>query len=158
MARATMGWPRLGLAAAGAALVFMGVAGQAAPDQPAASAAQLATMLMAVESTPTERMLDGTVEAVNQSTVSAQTAGRVTDIYFDVNDLVPAGALHHQHPQHRAGAQASCRPRRRSRKPLRARRRRRHASSASATCTSAASSPRRPTTRPAPPAMPRLRG
>ena len=39
-----------------------------------------------------ERLLDGTVEAVNQSTISAQTAGRVTAIHFDVNDVVPAGA------------------------------------------------------------------
>ena len=65
---------------------------QAAQDKPAA-ASHLATMVVAAESAPTERLLDGTVEAVHQSTVSAQTAGRVTDIYFDVNDVVPAGAL-----------------------------------------------------------------
>jgi RND family efflux transporter MFP subunit len=53
----------------------------------------VATMIVGEESAPTERLLDGTVEAVNQATVSAQTAGRVTGIYFDVNDLVPAGAL-----------------------------------------------------------------
>jgi RND family efflux transporter MFP subunit len=56
-------------------------------------AASLVTMVIGEESAPTERLLDGTVEAVNQATVSAQTAGRVTGIYFDVNDLVPAGAL-----------------------------------------------------------------
>jgi RND family efflux transporter MFP subunit len=66
---------------------------------PAASAAAeatgggLATLVVAAESAPTERLLDGTVEAVHQSTVSAQTAGRVSDIYFDVNDIVPQGAL-----------------------------------------------------------------
>jgi len=45
------------------------------------------------ERTPLERELDGTIEAVNQGTVSAQTSGRVTEILFDVNDFVPAGAV-----------------------------------------------------------------
>lgn len=40
-----------------------------------------------------ERRLDGTIEAVNQSTISAQTAGRVQKIHYDVNDFVPAGAV-----------------------------------------------------------------
>ena len=38
------------------------------------------------------QVLDGVVEAVNQSTVSAQTAGRVETIMVDVNDYVPQGA------------------------------------------------------------------
>ena len=46
----------------------------------------LATFKLTAEASPTERLLDGTVEAVNQATVSAQTAGRVAEIYFDVND------------------------------------------------------------------------
>lgn len=41
---------------------------------------------------PSEHMLDGVVEAVNQSTVSAQTAGRVEAIMVDVNDFVSQGA------------------------------------------------------------------
>lgn len=41
---------------------------------------------------PVEQVLDGVVEAVHQSTVSAQTAGRVEDIMVDVNDFVPQGA------------------------------------------------------------------
>lgn len=45
------------------------------------------------ERVPVERRLDGTIEAVNRSTVSAQTAGRVVKIHFDVNDFVPAGAV-----------------------------------------------------------------
>ena len=53
----------------------------------------LATQRIQLESAPAERLLDGTVEAVHQSTVSAQTAGRVTEVLFDVNDRVPAGAL-----------------------------------------------------------------
>ncbi|MGB2817029.1 MAG: efflux RND transporter periplasmic adaptor subunit, partial [Burkholderiaceae bacterium] len=40
---------------------------------------------------PEERLLDGTVEAVNQSTVSAQTAGRIDAMHVDVNDPVKAG-------------------------------------------------------------------
>ena len=35
--------------------------------------------------------LDGVAEAVNRSTVSAQTSGRVTEIHFDVDDYVRAG-------------------------------------------------------------------
>jgi len=37
--------------------------------------------------------LDGVIEAVQQSTVSAQTSGRVTALPYDVDDSVPAGAL-----------------------------------------------------------------
>jgi biotin carboxyl carrier protein len=45
-----------------------------------------------MQTLPVERILDGVVEAVNQSTVSAQTAGRVEDIMVDVNDFVLQGA------------------------------------------------------------------
>lgn len=40
-----------------------------------------------------ERVLDGLVEAVHKATVSAQTSGRVSDIYFDVNDYVKKGQV-----------------------------------------------------------------
>ena len=40
---------------------------------------------------PREQILDGVVEAVHQSTVSAQTAGRVEEIMVDVNDFVAQG-------------------------------------------------------------------
>ena len=40
-----------------------------------------------------ERRLDGRVEAVEQVTITAQTAGRVTQLPFDVNEPVAAGAL-----------------------------------------------------------------
>lgn len=43
--------------------------------------------------TPAEWRVDGTVEAVNHATVAAQTSGRVSAIYFDVGDHVPAGAV-----------------------------------------------------------------
>ena len=40
---------------------------------------------------PREQVLDGVVEAVHQSTVSAQTAGRGDEIMVDVNDFVAQG-------------------------------------------------------------------
>ncbi len=45
------------------------------------------------EQAPRERVFDGTVEAVNRATVSAQTTGRVAEILYDVNDFVEAGAV-----------------------------------------------------------------
>jgi len=59
----------------------------------AASIASIATVPVVSEVTPRERIWDGTVEAVNQSTVSAQTAGRVAEIGYDVNDFVPKGTV-----------------------------------------------------------------
>lgn len=50
------------------------------------------TARAAVESAPLERVYDGRVEAVNQATVSAQTAGRVAEIFYDVEDHVEAGS------------------------------------------------------------------
>ncbi len=40
-----------------------------------------------------ELTFDGTVEAVNQGTASAQTSGRVVETYFDVGDLVEKNDL-----------------------------------------------------------------
>lgn len=40
-----------------------------------------------------EQVLDGVVEAVNRSTVSAQISGRVQEILVDVNDSVAQGAV-----------------------------------------------------------------
>jgi RND family efflux transporter MFP subunit len=64
-----------------------------APSAPAAPAPPLDSVVVQFERTPLERQLDGTIEAVNQGTVSAQTSGRVAEILFDVNDFVPAGAV-----------------------------------------------------------------
>ncbi|NBB92563.1 MAG: efflux RND transporter periplasmic adaptor subunit [Gammaproteobacteria bacterium] len=54
----------------------------------------------AVEWAPVERAslvesvrLDGMVEAVQESTVSAQTAGTIVELPFDVDDVVESGAL-----------------------------------------------------------------
>jgi RND family efflux transporter MFP subunit len=59
--------------------------------------------------TPLERSVDGTIEAVNQATVSAQTSGRIAEILYDVNDVVPAGAviIRLKGTEQRAGLQAA---------------------------------------------------
>lgn len=59
----------------------------------AAQSLPVAAVPIVSEVTPRERIWDGTVEAVNQSTVSAQTSGRVAEILYDVNDFVPEGAV-----------------------------------------------------------------
>lgn len=53
----------------------------------------LQTHAVAPTKAPLERAFDGTIEAVNQGTVSAQTSGRVAQVMYDVNDFVPAGAV-----------------------------------------------------------------
>lgn len=40
-----------------------------------------------------ERILDGVIEAVNKSTVSSQTSGRVVEINYDINDYVQKDAI-----------------------------------------------------------------
>lgn len=52
-----------------------------------------ATAAVASQEIVRERVLDGAVEAVNQSTVSAQISGRVAAIYYDVDDYVPKGSV-----------------------------------------------------------------
>ncbi|WP_295384622.1 efflux RND transporter periplasmic adaptor subunit [uncultured Thiodictyon sp.] len=69
---------------------------QTQPDPtPAQSAAQtgLATATIAARIVPREYRLDGIVEAINSSTVSAQTQGQVKEIAFDVDDYVEQGAV-----------------------------------------------------------------
>ena len=57
------------------------------------AAESVPTLVVQREQTPLERRVDGTIEAVNQGTVAAQTSGRVTEVLYDVNDFVPAGAV-----------------------------------------------------------------
>ena len=52
-----------------------------------------ATAKIGWEKLPLIRTFDGVVEAINQATVSAQVSGRVTEIYFDVNDFVQQGEV-----------------------------------------------------------------
>jgi RND family efflux transporter MFP subunit len=51
-----------------------------------------ATATVRLDEAPLERLFDGTVEAVNKATMSAQTAGRVAEVFYDVDDYVEPGA------------------------------------------------------------------
>jgi len=44
-----------------------------------------------LEMTAVERLFDGAVEAVHQATISAQTAGRIAEVNYDVDDFVEHG-------------------------------------------------------------------
>ncbi len=89
--------PRFRLAAfsillSGIVLVIGGCSSKSPPPaKPPTST--LASIVVESVHAPLERTVDGTIEAVNQATVSAQTAGRITEILYDVNDVVPAGAV-----------------------------------------------------------------
>lgn len=74
-------------------LAITGCSSKHEPTASASPASQLKVQVMALEKAPLERVVDGTIEAINQATVSAQTSGRITEIFYDVNDFVPAGAL-----------------------------------------------------------------
>jgi membrane fusion protein, multidrug efflux system len=83
-----------GLGASLAATVLLFGCEDAEHDSPATpQPAALESIIVEAEHMPIERRLDGTIEAVNQGTVAAQTAGRVAEILYDVNDFVPAGAV-----------------------------------------------------------------
>jgi RND family efflux transporter MFP subunit len=53
--------------------------------------AENATVPVEQASLPLLHPLTGRVEAVNQATMTAQTSGRIAELYFDVNDLVKKG-------------------------------------------------------------------
>ncbi len=59
----------------------------------ASTAGELETATAEYRVVPREYRLDGVVEAVNRSTVSAQTRGQVEQILFDVDDYVEKGQL-----------------------------------------------------------------
>lgn len=59
--------------------------------QAAAAELPFDTALVEIAEAPLERVYDGTVEAVNQATMSAQTAGRIAEVYYDVDDYVEPG-------------------------------------------------------------------
>lgn len=78
---------------AGALATALAACGSKAPPAAPLGAPPLATVMIQAVRAPLERTVDGTIEAVNQATVSAQTSGRVAEILYDVNDVVPAGAV-----------------------------------------------------------------
>jgi RND family efflux transporter MFP subunit len=53
----------------------------------------LATAPVSYQAGGQDQEFDGVIEAVNKSTVSAQTSGRITEINFDVDDYVEKGAV-----------------------------------------------------------------
>lgn len=69
-------------------MLFAGFLPAQAAEQP-----ELATREVERRDVIYERRLEGVVEAVNQSTVSAQTSGRVAAILFDIDDYVEAGKV-----------------------------------------------------------------
>ena len=62
---------------------------------PVAQAAEwpFETVVVEASEVAEARVLEGQVEAVNQATMSAQTSGRIVEIFFDVDDFVPEGAV-----------------------------------------------------------------
>ena len=67
--------------------------GDDAAERERAQAPQLATFTVAADGAASARAWDGTVEAVREATLSAQTAGRVAQMNVDVNDRVVAGQV-----------------------------------------------------------------
>lgn len=77
---------------------------------PAGFAAELpfATVTVGYQEVPREQAFDAVIEAVQQSTVSAQVNGRVVEINFDVGDFVPRDSvlLRIRNAEQRAGLAA----------------------------------------------------
>lgn len=63
------------------------------PGAAHAAAPTLQTVEVAPHQLADEQRFDGVVEAVSRSTVSAQTAGEIVALPFDVNDYVPKGEV-----------------------------------------------------------------
>ena len=84
--------PRRAFALCAAAALLFGCGGAEAPPPASAPAAALETVTVGEDGAgAAELALDGVVEAVEQATLSAQTAGRVADTPFDVGDAVRRG-------------------------------------------------------------------
>ncbi|MDH3281146.1 MAG: efflux RND transporter periplasmic adaptor subunit [Gammaproteobacteria bacterium] len=62
-------------------------------DAGATGAVDLATAVVQAARVPRETAFDGVIEAINRSTVAAQTSGRVVELPFDVGDPVERGAV-----------------------------------------------------------------
>ncbi|MGD8590728.1 MAG: efflux RND transporter periplasmic adaptor subunit [Chromatiales bacterium] len=60
---------------------------------PWSAMAELQTAVAQLQESPREFLLDGTVEAIQQTTVSAQTSGQVEAVLFDVDDFVEKGQV-----------------------------------------------------------------
>jgi RND family efflux transporter MFP subunit len=63
------------------------------PGDAQAGLPSLETLEVSEQHLAEEQLVDGVVEAVARSTVSAQTAGEIIELPYDVNDFVPKGAV-----------------------------------------------------------------
>ncbi|MBK1732172.1 efflux RND transporter periplasmic adaptor subunit [Thiococcus pfennigii] len=72
-------------------LLSLMLAGVAAAEPP--RSATLPTTIAEYHAIPREYRLDGVVEAIHRTTVSAQTQGQVEAIHYDVDDYVERGAV-----------------------------------------------------------------
>ncbi|HEX4943493.1 MAG TPA: efflux RND transporter periplasmic adaptor subunit [Usitatibacteraceae bacterium] len=79
------------LAAVG--LVAAACGSSAPPGAPPATAVALATAEAQLREVDLDTTAEAVIEAVRQSTVSAQVSGRIVDIRFDVGDRVEKGAV-----------------------------------------------------------------
>ena len=68
-----------GVASIAGVLVLAGCGGGGESPPKTHTAVALQSVVVRPERTPVERVLDGTIEAVNQGTVAAQTSGRVAE-------------------------------------------------------------------------------
>jgi RND family efflux transporter MFP subunit len=81
------------LALLASAAVLAAACGSSEPPAPPRPAAALATATAEVREVDLTTSAEAVVEAVRQSTVSAQVSGRIVDIRFDVGDRVEKGAV-----------------------------------------------------------------
>lgn len=76
--------------------LWLGACGEPATDNAPVftpTPATYRTAMLTLQTVPAERRVNGRVEAVNQGTVSAQTAGEITEIVRDVSDEVGGGEV-----------------------------------------------------------------
>lgn len=72
-------------------LLLAGCGDDDAPPAASTATSGLETLEVGAETGPSELRVDGLVEAVNQATLSAQTAGRVAEVKVEVDDHVARG-------------------------------------------------------------------
>lgn len=70
-------------------------------------ASKLASFEVTAVEITRERLFDGVVEAINQTTVSAQTGGRIIEINFDIDDRVDKDAILIKISDHEQSASAA---------------------------------------------------
>jgi len=71
------------------------------------ASAELASFEVSTGQITHERLFDGVVEAINQTTVSAQTGGRIIEINFDIDDQVAKDAVLLKISDHEQSASAA---------------------------------------------------